>query len=85
MLEIFTGKYPFNDISSDDGVVGKVYHGERLPRLLGISAKEDGLDDVMWETITRCWHQELSYRPQIDVLCLALSVGERGLEAGEQL
>jgi len=66
MLEIFTGQIPFRDVVNLTAVVLLVVKGNNPDRPSDLMCVKRGLDDRMWEFVTRCWSEEPSLRPTAD-------------------
>lgn len=60
---MLTGVTPFHPLR-DPEIAYKVIQGERPP--MPPNAKDLGISDKLWQLLTRCWHADLTQRPQID-------------------
>ncbi len=61
-----TGERPFKHIESAHSVLDKMKKGGRPKRPKKDSfAVKNGLDDRLWNLITRCWAQDSKDRPDI--------------------
>jgi len=66
IFEVMTGDRPFKNDESPLSVRGKIGNGLRPKRpKKGSSAVRRGLDDRLWDLITRCWAQDPKDRPDI--------------------
>ena len=64
VLEIFTGKIPFDQESSEAGVVLHISRGGK-PKAPA-NAQELGLTNEMWHLLERCWHEDPKERPSME-------------------
>lgn len=69
MLEIFTGRIPFHEITWDATVILKVMHGGRPPRSVGIP-------DHIWHLMSLCW-RERGRRPTAKMVLDSLAASVR--------
>ena len=60
-----TGQPPFSHIKRNPEVLIKMQHGERPLRPTDPKVIERGLDDKLWNLLTRCWAAEPTERPTI--------------------
>lgn len=60
-----TGQPPFSHIRRTPEVLIKMQQGERPCRPEGQEIVERGLDDNLWNLLTRCWAAEPEKRPTI--------------------
>jgi hypothetical protein len=60
---MFSGSYPFPDITSDFQVMFAVKRGERPFRPTHDLSRARGLNDEVWHIINACWNQEPGKRP----------------------
>ncbi|TDL15591.1 kinase-like protein, partial [Rickenella mellea] len=63
-LEVFTGKVPFSEIVREAVVVMTIVQ-RKIPERPRNDCVQHGLDDAMWEMITRCWNGEPEQRSTI--------------------
>lgn len=66
VLEVMTGLLPFHQLKRTPEVLIKMQQGERPPRPTDPEVIARGLDDKLWNLITRCWHQDPMRRPTIN-------------------
>ncbi|OCH86823.1 kinase-like protein [Obba rivulosa] len=66
MLEIFTGKFPFHNLSTDASVIVRVLQGVRPLRPL--QATPLGLSDKLWSLMEQCWDADRQKRPPATVV-----------------
>jgi hypothetical protein len=60
---MFSGEYPFRDISNDFQVMFAVQNGIRPSRPSDTLSQSRGLTDKIWRLIEACWVKEPSERP----------------------
>ncbi|KAL5528090.1 hypothetical protein ACEPAF_7226 [Sanghuangporus sanghuang] len=65
VLELMTGQAPFSHIRRTPEVLIKMQQGERPRRPEGPEIVERGLDDKLWDLLTRCWAADPEQRPSI--------------------
>ncbi|KAK7054529.1 hypothetical protein VNI00_003727 [Paramarasmius palmivorus] len=59
VVEVYTGRPPFSDVSHDTQVLCKIYRGERPDRPCNMS-------DSLWNLVQACWHQKSECRPSAE-------------------
>lgn len=59
------GKQPFKDVRKSRKISNLVMNGGRPQRPKEQAAIDRGLDDDLWDLLSRCWAQEPSDRPDI--------------------
>ncbi|KLO10999.1 kinase-like protein [Schizopora paradoxa] len=65
VFELMTGKRPFDHVKNPFLIPGMVKAGQRPERPTELAAKIRGLDDNVWELLTRCWAHDPFERPTI--------------------
>jgi len=65
VLEVMTGEHPFSHIRRTPEVLIRMQQGERPRRPVGDVYVQRGLDDKLWNLLTRCWVSEPEQRPNI--------------------
>lgn len=65
VLELMTGQPPFSHIKRTPEVLIKMQQGERPRRPESPEIIERGLDDNLWDLLTRCWVEDPAARPSI--------------------
>ncbi|KLO11007.1 kinase-like protein [Schizopora paradoxa] len=65
IFEIMAGKQPFQDVRKSRKISNLVMNGGRPQRPKEQAAIDRGLDDDLWDLLSRCWAQEPSDRPDI--------------------
>ncbi|TDL22518.1 kinase-like protein [Rickenella mellea] len=84
-LEVFTGKPPFRELSSDTQVLMTVVKGGRPKRPPQHSGSSAGIDDTVWKIITHCWAQNRENRPSAEKVFRALEMHESLLRTQAEL
>jgi serine/threonine protein kinase len=62
-LQMFSGEYPFQDISNDFQVIFAVQRGRRPSQPSTDLSRTRCLNDELWHIIEACWAKEPSERP----------------------
>ncbi|OCB91948.1 kinase-like protein [Sanghuangporus baumii] len=65
VIELMTGQPPCSHIKRNPEVLIKMQQGERPLRPTSAEVIERGLDDKLWNLLTRCWAAEPGERPTI--------------------
>ncbi|KLO08018.1 kinase-like protein [Schizopora paradoxa] len=67
ILELITGKFPYDHIRSDSGVVTQIVKG-KYPHtpVMEESDANAGLKRFLWSLCLRCWHLEPQQRPSME-------------------
>ncbi|OCB91594.1 kinase-like protein [Sanghuangporus baumii] len=65
VVELITGQPPCSHIKRNPEVLIKMQQGERPLRSMSTEVIERGLDDKLWNLLTRCWAAEPGERPTI--------------------
>jgi len=66
VLELMTGNPPFSSIKRVTEVLLTIQRGERPARPLDPDIVVRGLDDRLWDLLTRCWKADPAERPTIE-------------------
>jgi len=80
ILEIFTGRAPFQQYHHEMGVVMAISRGERPER----PAASCMMCDKVWELVTKCWESDTKARPRMTVIAKRLntSIVTRAMDCG---
>ena len=60
-----TGEHPFSNIKRTPEVLIRMQSGDRPPRPTDPAVVERGLNDAMWNLLTRCWSSIPQMRPSV--------------------